>query len=573
MRIAILMCLALGALACGSDETVALPATDNDVATTGSDTAPDTATAPDPDAQADTAQADTDQPGPDPNEPGPLRVGVGRARIPAPVGIGTAGFSPFVPDDGVESRYSEEFPATVGIYTHPTFHVVAVEGPVQTIVFLRADTMGISMEIRNAIIARVVELGGPDLAQGLLIGATHTHSGPGRLVDHLLIEAGFDTFHPPFFRRLVDVAAKTIIEALDDLEPARFGYTMANTDAIHQDRRCESPDILDGTLPVLRFDRADGTVKALVMSYSVHGTMINIDSRRLSRDIHGGVELKIEEQFDHPVTALFFNSWSADTSPSAPGVDEGYQIPNDYNRIEAAGNVVAEVIMAVIEDIETSETAAVRGGVANLEFALDTMGYAEGEFGFGYGGAYCGIGVNAVCFGEGEPPDSKALDGACIPFGEDFPAPQVTTVGMLRLGDLWISTLPAEPGTEIGTTAVGTIQDTHGLKDVMLVGYAQDYVGYHLTEDDWFLGGYETSGAIWGPKQGDYVNKHLIDFAAHFVGDAPLSWEPPAPRPAYILDPQEVLLVPETSAVPAGVITEPDATYAAGDTVLVVVAG
>ncbi len=215
----------------------------------------------------------------DRDEAGSIQVGVARVLLPAPVGIGTAGYGPEAGPDVSKSRYAKNFPATRGVYTHPSLHAVAVEGLHQTVVFLRTDTVGVSVEIRQAILAEVLARGGPDLADGLLLAATHTHSGPGRLVKHQLFEAGFDVFFPAFYERLISSAADAVMGALADLEPAQFGFVIAQTDELHNDRRCESPEFLDGSLPILRFDRMDGTPKALVMSYSAHGTIIDMDKR------------------------------------------------------------------------------------------------------------------------------------------------------------------------------------------------------------------------------------------------------------------------------------------------------
>lgn len=548
------------AMGCGGETSSSTPDADEDFAAPG-DVAGEVA--------VDTAEPDAGPQPPD-DTPGAIRVGVGRVRMPIPLGIGTAGYAPFVPEDGVKSRYAPGFPSTTGIYTHPTLHSVAVEGASQTVVFLRVDAIGISQQIRSAVVAEIIERGGPDLSQGLLVGATHTHSGPGRLVNHVLFEAGFDEFFPAFYERMTVAGADSVMAALADLEPARFGHAMAYTDALHSDRRCESPENEDGTLPIMRFDRADGTVKALVMSYAAHGTIVDIDKRLLSRDFHGGIELKIEERFDAPVTALFFNSWSGDAAPSGGSVEQDRGLPSDFNQIEAAGNTAADLVFEAVGDIETTDAIAVRAAMTHLVFDIEAMGY-EGEFVHEYGAAYCGIGLDVPCFGEGDPPPPQSLTTACLAFPEPLPAPQRTAVGMTRLGDLWIATLPAEVSTELGTAATAAIAQSHGLENVALIGYAQDYVGYHTSETDWYRGGYEASGAIWGPKQGDFVNRHLIEFAEHFVTGEPLAWEASESLPAYDLG--DTSFEAEPSAVPASIIDGPAAAYTTGEVVRVSFAG
>jgi hypothetical protein len=48
--------------------------------------------------------------------------------------------------------------------------------------------------------------------------------------------------------------------------------------------------------------------------------------------------------------------------------------------------------------------------------------------------------------------------------------------------------------------------------NVAFFGYTQDYNGYSILEDDWWQGGYEAGGSIWGPRQGEF----LVDRAEYF---------------------------------------------------------
>lgn len=560
--LALILLLATAQIGCGDSDDTAPQPTPTDTATPDDSPTPPLDTGPALDEGPDTPPPPEDT-GPPPPEPAPIQVGTARARIPVPVGVGTAGFGQLnFSGGGPESRYAVGYPATRRIYTHPSMHAVVVEGQPNRVVFVRLDLIGINQEARQALLARIVEKGGPDLEQELLIAATHTHSGPGRLIDNPVWAAIADQFFPEFYVRMIDGMADLVLEALADVEPARFGWTVASTDALHGDRRCQNPDLLDPRMPLLRFDRMDGTPKAIIAMYSVHGTVIDADENLFSRDFHGGIELKLEEQYDSPVTALFFNSWSGDTSPKTGDVEHHYGLPHDYNGIESAGNTAAGIITTALEGVQMHDELIVRSAVARIPLNREALGYPDDVFVFEWGAVYCGAGADEVCWGE-DPPPAHLLTTGCIPFGPDNPAPLSTLVGVFQIDDMVAITMPGEPVTSLGLKSIDEVAAATGLEQIALLGYAQDYIGYSLPEDDWYMGGYESSGSLWGPKQGDYVAARLLEFATHVLTGAALPWESlPRPEPKTYDLPQ---LPIEAAVEGPEVAVQPNAKYTTPD--------
>lgn len=505
-------------------------------------------------------------------EAAPFQVGVSRRKLPAPVGMGMAGSAGGLDiggGGGPKSRFTDAYTATKGVWTHPTIHCVAIVGQPDTVVFMRVDAIGMKQEIRQAVIQRVIDKGGPDLAQGLVIAATHTHTGPGRLFDNPIWAAILDSFFPEFYMRTIEDMADGVLEAIADAEPAKFAHTMVETSELHDDRRCESPVQKDGRMPVLVFTRQDDTPKAIIMAYSVHGTVMDPEARMFTRDIHGGIELKLEEQFTHPVTALFFNSWSGDMSPERPDAGESFGLPPKYGNIEQAGNIAQNIVLPAIADLDLVGEMPVRTAIGRVPLNREVLGYAKDEFLYDYGAVYCGAGIDAPCFEDAEQgaelPKHYQLLAGCIPFGEGFPAPLDTVVGAIQFGDLYLATMPGEPVTSLGTEVMEAIRTASGTDHVWLLGYAQDYIGYSLPEDDWYLGGYETSGSLWGPRQGPYVKEKTLDFAYSFITGAELPWESLAAPDPIFYEVEEFAVEPAGAA--PSVISEPQATYAPGDLV------
>ncbi|MFT7519079.1 MAG: hypothetical protein ACI9MC_001219, partial [Kiritimatiellia bacterium] len=73
-----------------------------------------------------------------------------------------------------------------------------------------------------------------------------------------------------------------------------------------------------------------------------------------------------------------------------------------------------------------------------------------------------------------------------------------------------------------------------GVEHILFVGYGQDYMGYSILEDDWWQGGYESSGSLWGPRQGEYFAAQAAEafLRAHTLSaGADRGWQPDRTEP------------------------------------------
>lgn len=437
-------------------------------------------------------------------EPGPLTAGIARARIPAPVGIGTVGNGPFDAPSS-SSPFAEIYPATKRVHGHPEIKVVALSrGEGFELIFVRLDAVGTFQQMRRALVLELQERTGRDLDDALIMGATHTHSGPGRVLDAGgVFDIIADRFFPEFYVRFVDTLADAVEAALADLQPANVGHVMASCADAHDDRRCEDGlDYQNPDLPVIAVER-DGALDALIMAYAIHGTVLGIDELTLGQDVSGAIEEAVEDRFDHPVEVLMFNSWGADMSPATPGnpQDVGAAQPGGYDKLDDVGITVADAVEDALTGLTWDADPTIGATTSRVFIDRDIIGYEQGEFEFDYGGVYC-AGLED-CDPETVDPD---LDDSCIPFTADYPAPNQTVMTAGQVGGLHFVTWPGEAGTLLAEALMGDIQERHpDVQDLAFFGYTQDYLGYSLLEEDWWQGGYESSGALWGPRQGEHL--------------------------------------------------------------------
>lgn len=509
-------------------------------------------------------------------DPEPLTAGIAEVRIPAPVGVGTMGFGPFGVDPSV-SPFADDFPATTRAHGELTFRAVALSrGPEHELILVRMDTVGVFQQLREAVLDALEERLGRGLDDALVLAGNHTHSGPGRLLMTTgALTALSDSFFPELYDRVVAALADVVEQALDDRAPAEIGWAIASSSEGHNDRRCEN-DALDQLqevpdMPVVGI-RRDGQLDAVVASYAYHGTVLGIDDLTLSGDFGSVVEQKTEEQLDHPVMVLFFNSWGADMSPGRTEPDPGAvgaDQPEGFERMQLAGNLLADAVVPALEGLSYEADPAVRMRTYRVRIDREALGYDPDTFRYSHGGAFCGAGSDGNC--EGSEP-IEDLDRLCIRISPAENLPKQTVLGAGRIGDLFLVTGTGEWSTDLANGVLEQVRATSG-GEAMFIGYANDYTGYSLGEDDWWQGGYEASGALWGPRQGDYLAARTVEafetFHDRWVEPPWLEPDRVEPFSGYSYDPY----VPETPIGLGTVTADVPATATATDVVTFTVRG
>lgn len=503
-----------------------------------------------------------------------VKAGISDVRMPAPVGIGTVGY--FGASVSAEpSPFARRYAATTRVHGHPGFRAVVISaGPGREVVFLRGDMVGVFQQFRRAVVLAAESRLGRPVDDALVFGGTHTHSGPGRLLNGGgIYDLIADSFFPEFYERMVDAAATAIVAAFADLTPARIGHTWAQCAPGHSDRRCEDgQDYTNDAVPMLAIERG-GQLDALVFAYAVHSTGLGIEELTLSRDVAGAIEEQVEGRFARPVLSLFFNSWGGDMAPGNPDVplQVGAAQPNGYERMNKVGRVVADAVHESLAGITWEQNPEIFAEVHRVAIHRDAIGYSPGQFPYPWGGVFCGgTGGEADC----DPLTTEIdLDKRCIPFPQQYPVPPQTELSAGRVGSLAFVTFPGEPGTLLAEELLRRLRERHGQPNVMFLGYTQDYTGYSILEDDWWQGGYEAGGALWGPRQGEY----LVDAAESVFERTVVSRRPRDPDALPPLPPFQVGEYVPYTATPGeqigSIATDVQPSYAPGEVVTLTVRG
>jgi hypothetical protein len=220
----------------------------------------------------------------------------------------------------------------------PLFHkIVALDDGHTQFFLVSTDTALFSPVLYDEFCIELRQRTGIDRTQ-VWWTATHTHSapelGPPGLAKAFLV-GRYD--HEPdwdYARTVKQKLLDGIVEARGKLAPARLsvGTTTANANINRRAREPEgrialglNPDgPVDHQVGLIRLDRADGTLLALVANYAMHGTVLGPKNLLISGDAPGIVAAYVEQKLGAPM--LFINGATGDIAPI-------YSVYDDFKRV------------------------------------------------------------------------------------------------------------------------------------------------------------------------------------------------------------------------------------------------
>ncbi len=500
---------------------------------------------------------------------GGLYAGAARADITPPVTTPMWGYSARAfyaqPERWGEQRTNQvdtdlyakaAFLRSEGVHTRLYARAMVLRnGEGRTMALVQTDLGGITGELHRAVANAVEDLGIE--RDFILLSGTHTHGGPGTIhqpVAHAALVG--DAYDPRTFKRVVDGVVKAVRLAHERLAPARaaLGQSLLldasanrafpafqrnpcpDEEAVEELFNCTDhaaantdPYAIDPSVTVLRVDRTDGVPLGAWTSFAAHGTMFGAEDMRFSGDNQGYSERLIEEGIadraraagiplpdDHQVIAGFANGTEGDMTPRGAG----------HNRFAAAEDSGRRQARAVLEGYD-----ALAGSFTD-DLELDarwTWLYMTGEEDtspiavLGADGG-CPAGLPGVMPGQGDKCPFLVLSGT---------GPQWFPLQMLRVGDLAVASYPGEMTVQMGRRIRKRILDSPAndgqVTRAIVVGLANDYMGYTTTPEEYEEQRYEGTFTLWGPEQGNLLRNRYGDLADRLFAGRPNpdSLEPP----------------------------------------------
>lgn len=339
----------------------------------------------------------------------------------------------------------------------------------RVLVLVSADLVGLFREDVEAVRSRVAASrpeweGEPPV---VIVACTHTHAGP----DTLGFWGGISRTYREFLREEI---ARAVLEALDAREPVGLAVATVPAPGRTRNRRDPSGPTAE-VMTALRFYGAEGVSLATVVGFSAHPTLLGPGNRLLSADFPGYLAARLEERTGGVV--LYFTGAAGDQSPVAPG-GTGLDVVRGY------GEALADLVEAAFRLHPASHTAAA------LDFAGRTVAVPVTNRRLAAAGQ---LGLIA------RPARRGMVE---------------TEVWFIRLGRAYLATLPGEVLAAGGER----IQAVAGDRPLLLIGLANDALGYLVPAAEWRDGGYEESLAC-SPIAADLLLDELVRLAVEAAGD------------------------------------------------------
>ncbi len=586
-------------LACLSDPSTSTEATTADTTqtagpelTTDASTTSDTASSSDTGSESDTdvaSESDSDTGEVMPLPSGPLQAGVAVGHLTRPIGISMAGYGARDPTN--DTPWNDVLNGSRGMYGLPSVKAMVLEVEGERLVLLKLPTMSSESSLTDGIADKLQQKYGLELRGRILTGATHSHHTHARYwrLPKALAVVGCDSPDEEVIDELTTVFADTIKRAIDDLQPAHWGYAYRDDwdadNRIYRDRRGENNPTYgkDPRLTLLAVRRATGQPLAAIINFGMHGTVFGDENELLTEDAPGGIELKFEEYFyrqtGKPIYGMFIQAGGGDASPG--GDHLGHP---EAARTELVGEEAAPKIYDVYQQIVWRADASLGVRSQRIDLRYDDIGYDESDefispqnLPYTWGGWQCtGSGVddaNPDTSLEGKPKqcqDVEALLGALqqpIPHGEFHQTILTSAV----IGDLVLVSLPGEPAASVIHYLREQLADRNRLGDpvtALAFGYSQDHLLYLTHPDDWYQGGYETEMSLWGPLFAKYiVDRQMATVDELLAGiDEPV-WSEQSPNLSPPSDTPWAPRALEQSLDPGTVTTDPEPVVERGLTV------
>lgn len=234
---------------------------------------------------------------------------------------------------------------STGVHDHLYYRIVALDDGETQFFLVQSDLCVFSLSTYDEVTGELEKETGVKPLQ-VWWTVTHTHSAP--MVGPLSLPAANATANPspsvsnrfryPNYNPNPEYSAwveKKLIDgvkqAREQLEPARLGvnWGMAMANINRRARDVEGPAFMgmnpdgpvDRRIGLIRLEKGDGKLLALIANYAMHGTVLGIGNLEISGDAPGVVEDYVEKKLGAPM--LFINGAAGNVAPI-------YSVPRVY---------------------------------------------------------------------------------------------------------------------------------------------------------------------------------------------------------------------------------------------------
>ena len=381
-----------------------------------------------------------------------LRAGFGQSALPAEIGAPLGGYG------GLWDRTADS------INDAPEARALILELGAQRLGIVALDVVIPRGELREAVLREVAPLE----LDGLLLAATHTHSGPGGYIEGFLaarITSG--RFDPAIRARMVEATAQALRSAAADLRGATLALGQTEIDLAVN--RLDAQGARERALPMLELLR-EGAAPIVLFAYGAHATTLSPSNHAFSADYVGAARSWLDA---HGVQALVLPGPLGDQGPRPAREPTPSGVDPELAWSAEIGNALARAVFDALPSLHASAP----------ELALHEQSFDLEPFQ-----------LRRFCALWWLQPFVRGPARRTLPRSAPL---QAWTIGTARL-----LAIPAEPSSELGSELRAAIDARVPDATPFVIAHANDWAGYALTEAGYRRGGYESCLSFQGPELG-----------------------------------------------------------------------
>lgn len=342
----------------------------------------------------------------------------------------------------------------------------------------------------------------------LLVAATHTHAGPGVFRSTIADTAALAAYED----ELISTVTDCLLAAQGAAVPAELWFGRAPTRGVAANRRDPSLSV-DECVRVLCARAPSGALSGVLANFACHSTVLSAANCSYSGDLFGAAAARAAGHLGAPV--LLTNAAGGDVSTRFTRREQSRA------EVQRLGTVLADAICAAVASAVPLPAVAGDGVGAAREVLevrwrrLRSPGDAEAELQAAHSALHAlrrgGADGGSLRLAESRLEGAQAElwvsshGGWQALFG---PRSASTEIQALHCGAV---TLVAAPG-ELFSSAGEWLRNRLGAL-TLLVGYANDYLGYFIPEADARAGGYESLIAMVDPSCESDLRHALVALA------------------------------------------------------------
>ena len=403
-----------------------------------------------------------------------LYFGTGRTVITPPTGVELCGYGPYI--------------GRRATAVHQDLHAtaLALSDGERTFVWTSNDLVWTDRALVDETHRIVRKRYGLDPAR-VVITNTHTHSGPATMKT-----VAWGKWDGEYAAELPERFADAIGQAVSNLEPGSVGFGRAPVPGLSVNRVDEGGEADEEAL-LMRIDDTRGRMRAAAVNFGAHPVTLGADTV-ICGDYPADAVRKMEKE-RAGLRVLFFQGSCGDLN--CRGFGEGMEM------MKANGSLLRDSVLPALDEVETTADVALDGDTYEVALPTDVPDRFELEAEL----AECRDRLTASN-ADADPGENRKLRFEVDWRAQrlellDGPHPQRLEfrVSWMRIND---SVLLAHP-LELFLTYGKQVQSASPFPHTMVIGYANETVGYLARPRDFEQEGFGWYAAVFAPR----ICRHL----------------------------------------------------------------